>query len=730
MFTMRGLISFTHQDPMTLRTRLAAAIAVVLATSPLFAQNAPATNDDAVRLDTVEVESDLKPNAYGAKSTRALGFALTPQQLPATVNILSSDFLADTRATRLDDVVSFIPGVSLNDNGGWTDDSPLIRGFSGTTVFVNGLRFGGSQLLPDTIERIEVTKGPSGIESGVAEPGGSINIITKQPERERAAELYGALGDFGYRKIGSDVTGALNAAGTVQGRLIAAYEEGAEWRDGRPDETPRWTIAPSINWDYADDSRVLLEFERYYRDDPQDRGIIYLDGAWPGGFAPREWSYHQSTGSNAHEVDRIDLTVDHRFSDALSATLRYQRLDYGYRVQEFRNAESEPSAGDDDLYNPDGLSWNGNTIIPIFWDDWAEDSEQDTIAVDVRAAFAQGSARHEVVGTLSRYRKDGLFTGLYFPNDNAFDIFNPVNHQRPVLTGPADVYVASLEESIDSISLRWLGEWTPAFRSIFGLRRDDARFLAFGSESSAETTSYRVAASYDLSPAHTAFIGYADAYVPQVGVARSGEPVDPTRARALEVGLKSSVFSGGALWSNTVFRIRRDDLAASDPTNEDFESFVVPFGAAQVQGIESELSGRIGEHLDLQGGVALLDAEILDNPDGYAGNRFANTARAQLSAFAGYRWSAFGLSALRTTLGVIHIGEREANSGNNLQLPAYTLVNLGAEVDVTAKLALSFGVNNLFDETYYPAMQDSGARADQVMIGERRLMQVGFRYRF
>lgn len=729
-------------------TPLSLAIALCLSFSPAYGQSpvgetkpveAPdgsasaAEAEDAPRpvtLDAVEVEGEAPETAYGAERSNALGFDLAPQKLPATVNVLSEAFLDDTRATRLDDVVSYIPGVTLNENGGWTDDTPLIRGFSGTTVFVNGLRFGGSRFLPDTIERIEVTKGPSGLETGVAEPGGTINIITKQPERERAGEFHGAVGDFGYRKIGGDITGALNASGTVQGRLIAAYEEGAEWRDGRPDKTPRWTIAPSINWDYAEGSRVLLELERYYRDDAQDRGIIYLEGAWEGGFAPREWSFHQEIGKNEHEVDRFDLTVDHRFTDAFSAKLRYQRLDIAYRALEFRNAETEPSAGDGDLYNDDGITWNGNTIIPIYWDDWTDSYNQDTVSLDLRGEFTAGQSRHEVVGTVSRYEKSGTFTGLYYPNDNAFDIFNPINNQLPNLTGPADLYVADLDEQIDSLAVRWLGEWTPRWRTIVGVRRDEASFLAFGSLSEAETTSYRVASSFDLSDTHTAFVGYSNAFVPQVGVTRSGEQVDPTRARSIEGGLKSSLFDGRALWTNTLFRIRRDDIAAADPTNEDFESFVVPFGSAQIQGLESELAGRIGEHLDLQGGVAWLDSEILDNPDGYEGNRFANTPCVQLSVFAGYRWTAVGLEKLRTTLGAIHISERNGNSGGTIELPAYTLVNVGATYDITERFAVNLFVSNLLDETYYPAMQDSGSRADQVMIGDRRLVQAGFSYRF
>lgn len=710
------------------RQRLALAIAAMLV-APAWAQSAPAGAVAATELDQVVV-TGARPAGYAVPATRALGFDLAPRENPATVNVLTDDFLRDANATRLDDVLSYIPGVTLNENGGWTDDTPLIRGFSGTTVYLNGMRFGGWQPLPDNIERIEVTKGPAGLETGVAEPGGVVNIITKTPQRDFAAVVHGAVGDFGYRKAGGDITGALNASGTLQGRLVAGYEEGAEWRRGRPDRTPRWSITPSLRWEYAPDSQVRVEVERYHRDDAQDRGIIYLDGAWPGGFAPREWSFHQSNGRNEHDTTRAEVAIDHRFNATWSAALRYRHVDYRYRVNEFRNAESEPSPGDDDLYNDDGLSWNGNTVIPIYWAIWAEDGDQQVSQAELRGEFEAGSTRHEVLAGVEQYRKQGQFDSSGLANDNTIDIFELDNDQQPVFVGDDGPYSAVLDERIDSVSLRWLGRWSPRVRTVAGVRRDDARFEAFGSESASDTVSWRVAASFDLDARNTLFAGYSNAFVPQTGVSRSGAQVDPTRARSIEGGVKTALAGGRALWTNTVFRIRKDDIAASDPTNEDFESFVVPFGSAQVQGIESELSGQFGDNLRLSGGVALLDSEILDNPDGYTGNRFANTARVQASALASYRWAAHGLPGLRTTLGVVHVGQREGNSGNNLSLPAYTVLNLGAEYALSGRLSVNAFVSNAFDETYYPAMQDSGARADQVMIGNRRLVQAGFRYRF
>ncbi len=217
---------------------------------------------------------------YRPDNSNALGIDLPTQQLPATVNVVGAEFLRDFNIKGLNDLANFIPGVTLDDNGGENGENILIRGFSTSTVFVDGLRsrarYGVPRSLPDVLERVEVTKGPAGAEVGIAEFGGTVNLVTKKPLPTFAAEIKAGIGDFGYRKLGADITGPLAFDGALQGRFIAAYEEGAEWRKGRPDKTPRYVIAPSLNWDYSDRGSLLLQYERYYQDSPQDRGIVYL----------------------------------------------------------------------------------------------------------------------------------------------------------------------------------------------------------------------------------------------------------------------------------------------------------------------------------------------------------------------------------------------------------------------------------------------------------------------
>lgn len=693
-----------------------------------------------VTVSATEQEED----SYTSPETRSLGVSLPAQQTPATVNVVTDDFWEDSGNRNLDSVLTYIPGINMTDNGGWTGDAISIRGFSATLPFRDGMRtiasYGQShRLMSETVERVEVLKGPAGNEFGVAEPGGAINIITKKPQREASSQVKVRTGEDGLRRVSTDITGAIGDNKNVQGRVIVGYEEPPEWRDGRPDDTQRSVFAPSVNWDYSDKGKALLAYERNYQNSPQDRGIIYLEGAWPGGFAPREWSFHQEISEQINETERFTLTVDHQLSDALTSRtmLEYQTLHY--QLNEFRNAESEPGWGP--LYEEDGLTWTGATEIPLLWASWEGDGSSNSVQSSLDYVMPMGSAVHTLSAGVRGYRFIIDNAYLSINNSNTFDIFNGTHNQYPLYTSVDGIYTDEQIIEEYGVFTRWLGEWTSRFRTIVGVQSFDYEYQYDGynngvadyfDTNGANELSWRLAASYDLTSRNTLFAGVSDGYVPQSGLKRSGDDVSPIRDTAVEAGLKTSLVPDRLTWTNTVYQIKREEISADDPANLGEDPFVVNAGSAEIQGIESELVGRITENLQVRGGVALMTSELVDNPVAdFNGNEFANTPEQQVSGQVSYRWAAAGLDRLKTTLGVTHIGERYGNSGNTVTLPDYTLVDASAAWALAPKTEISLAASNLLDETYYTGMQDgNGNGADQVMVGDKRNVSVGIKHQF
>jgi outer membrane receptor protein involved in Fe transport len=218
--------------------------------------------------------------------------------------------------------------------------------------------------------------------------------------------------------------------------------------------------------------------------------------------------------------------------------------------------------------------------------------------------------------------------------------------------------------------------------------------------------------------------------VPQSGIQRDGSGVDPIHDQAVEAGVK--IGDGTVLWTTSIYVTEREDLTVSDPANGPSESFLVNAGSARIIGVESELAGRVGPDLDLRGGLAVQRSELVENPvPEFDGNQFANTPEFQAGAVASYRWTRLGLERLSTALGVRYMGERYGNSGNTITLPDYVLVDASAAWAFGQGTSLTLNATNLFDETYYTGMQDgNGAGADQVMVGDPRIVSLTCRHRF
>lgn len=711
-----------------------------------------ATKSDAAgesTLPAVRVKAIATPaqSGYRAESTDAVAPGLSQRETPAVVNVVTSDFLRDAGASRFTDVLNYVPGVTTADNVGSPADRLTLRGFplaaaavGVTGTYFNGMRqavTSGQYRALDNIERVEIVKGPAGVEASISDPGGFINFISKKPKREFAAEAKVGIGDYGYRVLGIDITGPVSAAPEVQYRLIASHNDLAAWRPGRKDR-PQDLIAPSLNWDYAAGSHVTLEYEHLKTNDPLDRGTVYLRGAgFKDDFAGASWSYHQSSDTLPTTSRRIDIDWTHQIIPGWRAKLRLQRMKQDQLTDAIRNNDTSA------IYAPDGLSWSGVTTIPIFVSHDRVEVEARTAELSLQGDFQLAGVDNTLNVGISKNRGRDAFVShdgdhVFWDNTNSVDLFAPNNHQTVNVSGTYLNGDFKRGSDLKSAFGQWVARWTPAWRTVFSVRRDaydgfaisetlDGTPPSYNPTVSNRLTSWRLASSYDVSERVTLFAGYGNSFVPQAGADRAGAQIDPLRAQSIEAGVKTSLFDGQALWTTSLFQITQDHQTVCDPIDPIDCKYLMLFGKVRMRGLESELVGRMSPHLQLSGGLAVMDPKILQNGDGYAGNQYPNVPRLQASAFVNYKWAAFGLPQLSTRLGVVRVGERQGNSGNTFQLPAYTRIDTGLSYAFNPKLSLDFNVENLFDKAYYTSAQDQGTAAGQIGVGNRRLMQVVLR---
>ena len=70
-------------------------------------------------------------------------------------------------------------------------------------------------------DRVEIVRGATGLAQGAGNPGGAINLVRKRARSQLGLSANLSAGSWDMRRADVDITGALNATGSLRGRLVA-----------------------------------------------------------------------------------------------------------------------------------------------------------------------------------------------------------------------------------------------------------------------------------------------------------------------------------------------------------------------------------------------------------------------------------------------------------------------------------------------------------------------------
>ncbi|MFA0439898.1 TonB-dependent receptor [Vibrio sp. 10N.286.49.C2] len=191
-------------------TPVAVAI-TALCSSPLFAQN-----DASIRTDEQMVVTATHTEVSTTKA-------------PASISVITEEDILSEPGLALNDFVKNIAGVESQMDGGRAGREMIsIRGMDSgfTMILVNGRKMSSSNAVfrgndfdlsaipKESIQRIEVIRGPMSALYGSEALGGVINVITKKPTNEWNSQISG---DYGYRDDdgGSEYTAGFTTSGAL-----------------------------------------------------------------------------------------------------------------------------------------------------------------------------------------------------------------------------------------------------------------------------------------------------------------------------------------------------------------------------------------------------------------------------------------------------------------------------------------------------------------------------------
>lgn len=139
----------------------------------------------------------------------------TVNEVPATVEVITSDEIAVTNSKTVDEALRTIPGLYLKRSKGLSEIMPTVslRGFDGperNLILIDGIPaprgWSWSRIPLGIVDRIEVAKGPFSALYGERAMGGVVNLITRVPEKP-LLRLSGYVAEHGTRVYGLTLAG-------------------------------------------------------------------------------------------------------------------------------------------------------------------------------------------------------------------------------------------------------------------------------------------------------------------------------------------------------------------------------------------------------------------------------------------------------------------------------------------------------------------------------------------
>jgi len=628
------------------------------------AEDAPGTQQFAMA-----DEQEREIVVTGTRPSQELESPRTTQPLldtPQTVTVISDQTIRRQNLLTLRDALTTIPGITFGagEGGGGYGDSINLRGYSGSNdITQDGVRDSAqySRTDPFNLQQIEVYNGANSVFNGSGSIGGTINLVSKVPQRDDLTILSAGVGTDSYYRgtidtnhlLGDGIAVRLNAmvhGNDVPGRDFESYQ--------------RWGVAPSITFGIGGRTSLTLAYLHQEDDNTPIYGVPYFrsqinDGPLPGADDSDYFGF-RNLDLQEIDVDRVTAIVNHEFSDSVEI----RNLTRWQRVGQFSQTTApqgifclgstgrQPVAGN--ATDAQGLACPANLQPGQFQRSSAgptalrRDQENRLFVnqADLRIESRLGTMRNTlVIGGSLAWEEYGLESGSLARNADGSAAVQPVDsitNPSGLYSGPINYTITSRAQSeldnqavylFDTLEVTdWL-ELNGAVR----LEWNNATFQALPPgtavltpadlaprTSNEELFSYRAGVVFKPTRNVSIYAAYANSETPSIATVRlgctSGSGATlvnfcdsaPEQARIMEAGIKADILDRRLQLTASLFRNERTNFRV--PSNEPgVPDPQVLDGEARVDGIALGLSGQITPRWTIFANYTYLDAQVVQS---------------------------------------------------------------------------------------------------------------------
>lgn len=662
---------------------------------------------DSVELAPVQVSDSYGDEGYQVHEASVGGFQPAPLlDTPASVSVFSQPLLEDRQVRLLSEVLQSDASVGESYAPIGYYENFNVRGFelnAASSYRINGQTIAGEQNVAlENKQQVELLKGLSGLQSGVSEPGGLINYVTKRAADVRSVTI--STNAQGERYLATDLGGWFGSERQFGLRANLAHEDIRSYVDHADGQRDFASLA--FDWQINPDATLQLDAEYQHREQRSVPGYQLLGGsALPHAIDPSDRLAYQHWAKPVQN-DALNLggRFEYRFNEAWTGTLSASRSkvvidDYSafaWGSEGGRQAHFSPE-GDYDIYD--------------------FRSPDDTRRTDEAQAMLNGhfdalGMQHDLtVGSSAQRRTldQRPYYNEWVGSGNIYTGAPPV--------APSSQQVGTSERRLDS---RQYGlfvsdriSFSEQWQTVVGARevRLDEKTWDEDGVAGRHTRQYQLlpnaALIYKPRPDTTVYASYAKG-LSAGGTApwyasNAAEILAPTLSHQLELGIKRDW--QGMSFSAALFQIRQAYQYARPEGDGSFT--YVQQGLQKNIGLELGASGWATSNLQLQASAAAIRARVQNSgTDAYEGHQAINVPRLRAALHAEYNLPVPGLALLG---GARYSASKYASQAGNVEVGGYTVLDIGSRYRTQIggyDTVLRLTVDNVFDKRYWRDVGD------------------------
>ncbi|QPF36733.1 TonB-dependent siderophore receptor [Acinetobacter johnsonii] len=661
-----------------------------------------------------KLAKDANLGALGNKSVIDTPFSVTTYTVKTMI---------DSQAATVSEVLKNDPSIRETTNSGHLNENVQIRGFfvGFEDYNINGL-YGMAptgRIPTDIIDSVTVLKGPNALVAGMAPAGGVGGVVMAQTKRAKQdlTRVSASYEDDGYYKSGFDVARRLGDNNEFGVRVSSSYGQGEHIVEGMDDTNATGVVA----LDYTTD-KLKLNFDAYAVRDKRDNGspVMVSMGtikqviAAPSGdsnFFPNIHGEQNSqyVGASGEYKFSPDLKV---FGGAGYTEKEYSGHIFGTRMI-VQNATT--GAASSQYYR---VGYQEHAVAANLGLEGKFDTGAIQHTLGLRADYLTRNYWQHSAATSNAFD-----TNLYNPivdaseqmptsyptivpyADNRY-ISYTLTDQMSMLDDKLQVILGARYQDIDTKNLYKKTKYSsdklsPSLGVVVKPFGEDLSFYA----SYVEGLSEGVTVSDITYPTAT----------------NQGTTFAPYQTKQYELGTKYQIGS----WLNTLalYQIEKPEVyqdTSSKAVKDDAET--------RSRGIELSTAGQLTEDLSLMANLAYIDAEyVKSGTASQVGNTVIGTP--DFTAGLGLDYKIPVVEGLSVNGRASYISEQYLDTTNKLELPDYTIVDLGAKYATKiggVNTIFRANVNNLTDEKYWSGVFGN----NYAILGAGRTYKLGVTFDF